>query len=247
MRPCCRAAWSWPAERFRRPWGRAKAGPTACFFGHRRGAEPAAGEDRVGTAPRRHRGEARRPHRPGNGRPRSLRSPDEARAGARRPAIGAGFGGRRTCRRRREIQWQPPGAGSAARAVAGGNVRLARENEQGWQDAAQRAAGVFSSAAAQRDLLATCGENARVRNSLQAVERDRVSRFAQFRHEKAAITARLRQAQGTLDQTASAARLINGGAGLTSAPLAVATPTPARQVARSPHSRGVRRCRKAIR
>lgn len=56
MRPCCRAAWSRPAERFRRPWGRAKAGPTACFFGHRRGAEPAAGEDRVGTAPRRHRG-----------------------------------------------------------------------------------------------------------------------------------------------------------------------------------------------
>lgn len=43
MRPCCRAVWSRPAERFRCPWG-ATAGPTACFLGHRRGAEPAAGK-----------------------------------------------------------------------------------------------------------------------------------------------------------------------------------------------------------
>ena len=47
--------------------------------------------------------------------------------------------------------------------------------------------------------------------------RDRVSRVAQLQQENAAITARLRQAQGTLDQIASAARLINGGAVLLSA------------------------------
>ena len=43
------------------------------------------------------------------------------------------------------------------------------------------------------------------------MERDRSARLAQLQNENAAIAARLRQAQGTLDQIASAARFINGG------------------------------------
>ena len=42
------------------------------------------------------------------------------------------------------------------------------------------------------------------------MERDRTNRISQLQQENAAIAARLRQAQGTLDQIASAARLING-------------------------------------
>jgi nucleoid-associated protein YgaU len=119
-------------------------------------------------------------------------------------------------------------------ALRADNVRLAKASEQGKQDAEQRAAGVSAAAAAQlaaaqRDLAATRAESARLSDSLQAVERDRVSRLAQLQQENAAITARLRQAQGTLDQIASAARLINGGSGLTTSPLVPATPTVAPQ------------------
>ena len=62
-------------------------------------------------------------------------------------------------------------------------------------------------------------------DSAHATERDRAARIAQLQQENAAVSARLRQAQGTLDQIASAARLINGGALFTQSP-AVARSVP---------------------
>ena len=65
---------------------------------------------------------------------------------------------------------------------------------------------------AQRDLAALRDENARLTGTMQALERDRSARLAQLQDENSAISARLRQAQGTLDQIASAARVISGNA-----------------------------------
>jgi nucleoid-associated protein YgaU len=72
-------------------------------------------------------------------------------------------------------------------------------------------AGSSQLAAAQRDLAGLRDENARLNDALQASERDRNARIAQLQQDNAAISARLRQAQGTLDQIASAARIISGG------------------------------------
>jgi chromosome segregation ATPase len=110
-------------------------------------------------------------------------------------------------------------------ALRAENARLAQA-EQGKQDAERQVATLSAAAAqlaaAQRDLVATRAENARLADSLQAVERDRVTRIAQLQQENSAVAARLRQAQGTLDSIASAARLINGGA---VAPVVSSTPT----------------------
>src|SRR5690606_13120655 len=83
---------------------------------------------------------------------------------------------------------------------------------------------------AQRDLAAARAEIARLTETLQALERDRTTRVAQLQQENAAISARLRQAQGTLDQIASAARLLNGGGAVTSAPPPPASPAMATAV-----------------
>jgi hypothetical protein len=97
------------------------------------------------------------------------------------------------------------------------NVRLG-QSDQARAEAEQRASTLATAstqlAAVQKDLAASRAENTRLADSLQAIERDRVARVTQLQQENAAITARLRQAQGTLDQIASAARLINGGGGL---------------------------------
>ena len=119
------------------------------------------------------------------------------------------------------------------------NTRLAQVSEQAKLDAEQKASSSASAVAAQlatvqRDLAAQRAENARVTDSLQAVERDRVTRVAQLQQENAAIAARLRQAQGTLDQIASAARLINGGSSSPIAALPPATPTIVSQNASAP-------------
>jgi nucleoid-associated protein YgaU len=94
------------------------------------------------------------------------------------------------------------------------NVRLG-QSDQARAEAEQRASTLATAstqlAAVQKDLAASRAENTRLADSLQAIERDRVARVTQLQQENAAITARLRQAQGTLDQIASAARLINGG------------------------------------
>jgi nucleoid-associated protein YgaU len=101
-------------------------------------------------------------------------------------------------------------------ALRAENGRLA-EGEAARQEAEQRAAS-FATAAAQltatqRELGSARAEIARLNDAMQVLERDRGARIAQLQQENAAIAARLRQAQGTLDQIASAARLINGGAG----------------------------------
>ncbi|MDO8544331.1 MAG: LysM peptidoglycan-binding domain-containing protein [Opitutaceae bacterium] len=102
------------------------------------------------------------------------------------------------------------------------NTRLA-QSELGREEAEQRAAKLSTAAnqlaATQRDLATARAEIARLSDTVQALDRDRTTRVTQLQQENAAITARLRQAQGTLDQIASAARLINSGsAGVSSMP-----------------------------
>lgn len=105
--------------------------------------------------------------------------------------------------------------------------------EQARQEAEARAASLGNVTtqlvAAQRDVAALRAENARLNDTMQAIERDRTGRIAALQQENAAISARLRQAQGTLDQIASAARLMNPGTGNTVAPVRPvgASPEPA--------------------
>ena len=116
------------------------------------------------------------------------------------------------------------------------NTKLA-QSEEARLAAEQRASSLAATATqltvAQRDLAASRAENARLSDSLQTTERDRGARIAQLQQDNAATAARLRQAQGTLDQIASAARLINGGGslntGISSLPPAApaVAPTPA--------------------
>jgi chromosome segregation ATPase len=90
------------------------------------------------------------------------------------------------------------------------------EAGQAQAAAEQRAANIAAAsnqlAAAQREILSLRGDNTRLSESVQALERDRAARIGQLQQENAALVARLRQAQGTLDQIASAARIINAGA-----------------------------------
>ena len=101
------------------------------------------------------------------------------------------------------------------------NTRLAASDQARLE--AERRVESLSAAAnqlatAQRELASARAEVLRLTDTVQTVDRDRSSRIAQLQQENAAINARLRQAQGTLDQIASAARLINGGSPLNSAP-----------------------------
>lgn len=64
----------------------------------------------------------------------------------------------------------------------------------------------------QRELTELRSEYASLNNTLRALERDRTARIATLQQDNAALASRLSQAQGTLDQIASAARLINPGA-----------------------------------
>jgi nucleoid-associated protein YgaU len=101
---------------------------------------------------------------------------------------------------------------NAARADA---ARLAGV-EQARQEAEQRVTALANAStqltAAQHDLATARAETARLGDQLQATERDRNTRLVQAQQENAALGARLRQAQTTLDQIASAARLINSPA-----------------------------------
>lgn len=88
------------------------------------------------------------------------------------------------------------------------------ELEKTLAAAQQRVASLESTdakfAAAQRDLAGLKAENGRLTSSAQAQEQDRRNQVARLQQENTALAARLRQAQGTLDQIASAAR-VNGG------------------------------------
>ncbi len=122
------------------------------------------------------------------------------------------------------------------------NGRLAQADQ--WRaEAESRAAslaGITNQlAAAQRDIAALRAENTRLAESVQAVERDRQARVAALQQENAAISARLRQAQSTLDQIAAAARLINpaaGPAGAVVPPVRTAVPEPATGAAPRTHT-----------
>ncbi len=89
--------------------------------------------------------------------------------------------------------------------------------------AEQRAASLSNAAAqltaTQRELAASREEIVRLTTTVQAIDRDRGARITQLQQENVAIAARLRQAQGTLDQIASAARLVNPGAGTAVSPV----------------------------
>lgn len=113
------------------------------------------------------------------------------------------------------------------------SARLA-QGEMARQEAESRAAALSASAtqlaSTQRDLAASRDEIGRLTATVQTIDRDRSARIAQLQQENGAIAARLRQAQGTLDQIASAARLMNpvAGQGVLSAPTSPSSnPAPA--------------------
>jgi TPR repeat protein/LysM repeat protein len=118
------------------------------------------------------------------------------------------------------------------------NARLA-QGDAARQAAEQRAASLSNAAAqltaTQRDLAASREEIVRLTTTVQAIDRDRGARITQLQQENVAIAARLRQAQGTLDQIASAARLVNPSAGTAVSPIpAAALPLPAPSAATVP-------------
>jgi nucleoid-associated protein YgaU len=117
----------------------------------------------------------------------------------------------------------------ALATLRGENIRLA-QSDAARQDAEQRAASLAAAATqlttAQRDLASARSEIARLSDTVQALEKDRTTRVAQLQQENLAIAARLRQAQGTLDQIASAARLLNGGGSAAPLPPASVQSTP---------------------
>jgi nucleoid-associated protein YgaU len=81
-----------------------------------------------------------------------------------------------------------------------------------------------------RELDAARATQARLTENFTAQDRDRTATIAQLRTENGALAARLSQAQGTLDQIASAARLGTPAAAIASggpAPVVRTTPTPA--------------------
>jgi nucleoid-associated protein YgaU len=90
---------------------------------------------------------------------------------------------------------------------------------------------------ARRELAALQTENNRLQSTMQALERDRTARITTLSQENAALNARLRQAQGTLDQIAAAARLINPGAGSTPAFSSPSPTAPAPAIATAPEVR----------
>jgi chromosome segregation ATPase len=120
-------------------------------------------------------------------------------------------------------------------AVLRGDSSRLVQAEQARQEAEARLAslGTVSAqlATAQRDITALRAENARLNETMQSLERDRTGRITALQQENAAISARLRQAQGTLDQIASAARLINSGTGGTVTPVRPLGGEPAPQAA----------------
>jgi len=102
------------------------------------------------------------------------------------------------------------------------NTRLA-QGDAARQAAEQRAASLSNAAAqltgTQRELAASREEIVRLTTTVQAIDRDRGARITQLQQENVAIAARLRQAQGTLDQIAAVARLVNPGAGTAVSPV----------------------------
>jgi len=111
--------------------------------------------------------------------------------------------------------------------------RLQTENTRLMQDL-RGAAQTANSAGAQLAAMRRDVENARAANatlveSTAAQERERAALLAQLREDNRALTVRLNQAQGVLDQIASAARLgtpastIAGGAASTVRPTSVTT------------------------
>ena len=79
-------------------------------------------------------------------------------------------------------------------------------------------------ATSQRDIVSVRAENSRLNDTVQALDRDRTARITQLQQENSAIASRLRQAQGTLDQIANAARIINGTMGSSTSTVSPARP-----------------------
>lgn len=112
------------------------------------------------------------------------------------------------------------------------NARLATE-AAARQAAEQRAATLADAAnqlaSTKQQLDSARADNARLSEQTQALDRDRAARLAQMQQENSALTARLRQAQGALDQIAAATHLISPGPSspppVTDTPAPVARPT----------------------
>jgi nucleoid-associated protein YgaU len=91
--------------------------------------------------------------------------------------------------------------------------------------AAQRRIAELEGAAAQlsnvrRDFTVLTADSMRLKATLQTVEQDRRTQVARLQQENLALSARLRQVQGTLDQIAAAARFVTSGGANPSQPQA---------------------------
>lgn len=118
---------------------------------------------------------------------------------------------------------------TALRAERSRLVQIDQARQSAEQRIAQLSAAASQLPLTQRELASARSEISRLSETVQALDRDRTVRVTQLQQENAAISARLRQAQGTLDQIASAARLLNGGNGAASPSVPViplSAPTP---------------------
>jgi len=89
------------------------------------------------------------------------------------------------------------------------NVRSVEQQRTEAERGAQQNIDAVTAQLAQlrRDLDGTRAAQARMAEAAAAQDRDRIAVITQLRTENGALVARLTQAQGTLDQIASAARL----------------------------------------
>ena len=108
------------------------------------------------------------------------------------------------------------------------NVRSAEQQRADAERGGQQNIDALTAQMAQlrRDLEAARTAQARLNENFAAQDRDRIATITQLRTENGALAARLNQAQGTLDQIASAARL-----GTPAATIASGGPAPIRPVA----------------
>ncbi|MEO7599140.1 MAG: LysM peptidoglycan-binding domain-containing protein, partial [Opitutus sp.] len=83
--------------------------------------------------------------------------------------------------------------------------------------------------AMQRNLFSAKSDNARLAARLQSLEADRQNQITSLRQENSIVSTRLRQAQGTLDQIASAARVSSGISAVSPSPI----PTPTASISPS--------------
>jgi TPR repeat protein/chromosome segregation ATPase len=119
-------------------------------------------------------------------------------------------------------------------------VRAAEQQKTDAQRSSQQNIDAVTAQMAQlrRDLDAARANQARLADAHAAQERERAATITQLRTENGALTVRLNQAQGTLDQIAAAARLGTPAATIASGGAPSARPAPAQAAEARYHTVG---------